>query len=150
MIHSTAIVGPNVSIPFDSKVREWVMLRGNIKIGHGVDIYQYANIGWGTVIEDNVYFGAKAVTMNTRHIKFGRKNMKTGVKQEPVLIKRGARIAIGALILPGVVIGEECLIGVGSVVTKSTKPYSIYFGNPARYIGPVPEDQWLKPQGDIL
>jgi len=144
-IHPTAIIGPNVIIPRSSKVREFVMIRGHSKIGQGVDIYQFANIARGTIIEDDVYFGARATTTNTRHIRHGRKHMKTGVMQDPVLIKRGARIATGALILPGVIIGEECLIGAGSVVTKSTKPYSIYYGNPARYIGPVSKDEWLVP-----
>jgi len=144
MIHPTAIIGPKVFIPSDSKVREFVVMRGNIKVGHRVDIYQFSNIGWGTIIEDDVYIGARSMTTNTRHIKHGRRAMKTGVKQEPVVIRRGARLAVCTVILPGVEIGEECLIGAGSVVTKSTKPYSVYWGNPARYIKPVPKEEWLR------
>ncbi len=145
MIHPTAIIGPNVMIDRTSRVREFVMIRGYSIIGKRVEIYQFANVARGTIIEDDVYFGARATTTNTRHIRHGRKHMKTGVMKDPVLIKRGARIATGALILPGVTIGEECLIGAGSVVTKSTKAYSIYYGNPACYIGPVPKDEWLRP-----
>lgn len=51
-----------------------------------------------------------------------------------VIIKKGAWIGNGAIILPGVVIGEKSIVGAGSVVTKSVPPYSIAVGNPARVI----------------
>lgn len=145
MIHSTARIGVGVMIPKSSKIWEWVIIRRNTKIGKHVDIYQYANIAWGTTIEDGVYIGVRVVIANTRHIKFGRMNMKTQPKQDLVTICRGARIGVGAIILPGVIIGEECEIGAGAVVTRSTMPYCTYVGNPAQVIRTVPKDEWLQP-----
>lgn len=55
----------------------------------------------------------------------------------PVVIKRGAFIGVGAIILPGVTIGECALIGAGAVVSKDVPDYSIVAGNPANIIGDV-------------
>lgn len=144
MIHPTAIIGPDVVFadPTDADVRHYATIAGYNRIGKHVVIYQYANVGRYTTIEDDVYFGARAITTNTRHIVHGRK-LKEPVR--PCYICRGARIATGAIIMPGVIIGEECLIGAGSVVTKSTDPYHVYFGVPARKIKKVSEAEWLIP-----
>ena len=142
MIHNTAYIGPEVVFDGEPDVRHFATVAGYNKIGSGVTIYQYANVGRYTIIDNNVYFGAKAITTNTRRIVHGRKFTEL---VKPVYICRGARIGTGAIILPGVRIGEECLIGAGAVVTKDTRPYSVYYGNPAKYIRPVPEEEWLVP-----
>lgn len=59
------------------------------------------------------------------------------IKKGPVLIKRGAFIGIGSIILPGVTIGEGAIIGAGSVVTKDVPDWEIFAGNPAKFIGSV-------------
>ena len=58
-------------------------------------------------------------------------------------IRRAARIGIGVLVLPGIEIGENSMIGVGSVVTKDVPPREVWFGNPAIKQGNVPEDEIL-------
>ena len=59
---------------------------------------------------------------------------KSGTKIAPVVIKRGAWIAINAVILPGVTIGENSIVSAGSVVSRDVPPYTIVGGSPARVI----------------
>jgi len=140
-IHPTAIIGPNILFCENVTIRQYATVAGYNTIGNNVDIYQYANIGRHTTIEDDVFFVMRSSTLNTRRIVHGRKHVS---KPEPVVIKRGARIGACVTILPGVTIGEECFVGAGSLVTKDTKPYSVYYGNPSRYICPVPEEERLR------
>jgi acetyltransferase-like isoleucine patch superfamily enzyme len=142
MIHPTAIVGEECDLHPDVDIREFALLRGHVKVGRNVVIYQFANIAWGTVIEDDVYIGVRVTTTNTKRIWHKRIKMPFPPRQ-PVTIRRGARIGAGAIILPGVTIGEQCYIGAGSVVTKDTKPFHTYVGNPARDIGLIPENERL-------
>ena len=140
LIESFSILRNNISIGDRSEIRQFCMLAGDIQIGSNVKIFQYSNIGKGSVIEDDVYIGARVLLINTRKISHGRQYAPN--LQAPV-IKRGARIGSGAIILPNVTIGEECMIAAGSVVTKDTVPYWYYVGNPARQWKPVPEDERL-------
>jgi acetyltransferase-like isoleucine patch superfamily enzyme len=60
-------------------------------------------------------------------------------------IRRGARVGGGAVICPGVEIGEEAFVGAGAVVTKDVAPGAVVVGNPARAVRDVPEDERLAP-----
>lgn len=89
----------------------------------------------GIVLEDGVYIGpgAKLITENhpedpsTRH----------GLVTAPVVIRRNAWIGAGAIILPGVTVGENAVVAAGSVVTKDVPADMIYAGVPARALRPV-------------
>ena len=59
------------------------------------------------------------------------------------MIKFGARIAGAAVILPGVTVGREALVGAGAVVTRDVPDFSVVIGNPARVIREVPKDERL-------
>ncbi len=61
-------------------------------------------------------------------------------------LKRGARIGANATILPGITIGEDALVGAGSVVTKDLEPRYLYMGVPAKKIREVPKDQLIEAQ----
>lgn len=137
IIEKGAVVGENPIFGYRCIIRDGATIGNHVFISH------YSIIARGTTVEDDVFIGPGVVTTNTRKICHGRNPEHTG-QSTPITIKRGARIGGGVTILPGVVIGEECLIGAGSVVTKSTEPYSIYYGNPAKYKGPVPENEWLE------
>ena len=142
MIHPTAIIGEECNLHSDVDIREYALLRGHVTVGKNVVIYQFANIAYGTIIEDDVYIGARVLTTNTKRIWHKRINMPFPPRQ-PAIIRRGARIGAGAIILPGVIIGEQTFVGAGAVVTKDTKPFHIYVGNPARDIGLIPENERL-------
>jgi acetyltransferase-like isoleucine patch superfamily enzyme len=91
-----------------------------------------------TIVEDKVFIAMGCITSNTKKISYLRpyKNINT-----PCRICYGVRIGIGVKIMPDVIIGENCSIGVGSIVTKSTKPKGVYIGNPAKYVKDVGEDE---------
>lgn len=89
-----------------------------------ITIEDYASIGLNTMIF------AHANPTNSIELKLKYYPRKTA----PVLIKRGAWIAPACIILPGIVIGENSVIGAGSVVTKNVAPHTVVAGNPAKVI----------------
>lgn len=68
------------------------------------------------------------------YYKIGQPVMDCPLKYAPVVIKDGAHIGIGSIIMPGVTIGEGAVIGAGSVVTKDIPPYCVAVGAPAKVI----------------
>ena len=158
MIEYTAVIEPGSSIARDcyighftlvrsgvvigvhSEVRAHCFIAPNVWIGEDVAIMQFSNIGEGTTIFEQVYIGAMCMITNTNRIKHGRdfELIKT-----PCAIGRAARIASRVTLLPGVVIGENALIGAGSLVTKDIPARQVWMGHPARYVRDVPEEEIL-------
>ncbi len=125
-------IGSNTSIDC------MVSIAGKVRIGNKVQIHQLCNIANGSLIENRVFIGPGVIFANTRRISYGR---GYPAKREAPVVRWGVRIGSQSMILPEVELGTECLIGAGSVVTKSTKPKWIYYGNPAQAIKPVPENE---------
>ena len=120
---------------------------GNNQIGNNVTVHAQCHITQTVVIEDNVFIAPFFCGANTKRISHGR---NFPVVMEGYRIKKGARIGIGVLVLPDVTIGVDCVIGVGSLVTKDVPDYSIAFGAPAEVKGVVPEHERLHwPPGPI-
>lgn len=113
-----------------TKIASFVEIGGS-KIGKFCKIEAHAFIPPGSIIEDYVFMGPHVLLTNDMYPDLLAK--KTWNPQ-PVTIKKGARIGGGATILPGVTIGERCLVGAGAVVKYDTEPDSIYVGNPAHRI----------------
>ena len=87
-------------------------------------------------IGDNVIMGGRIVFHTLNH-NYNSKDIlivRQGVTLEPIKVGNDVWIGSDAIILPGVNIGEGCVIGAGSVVTKDVDPYSIVAGNPAKII----------------
>mgnify|MGYP003777728417 CR=1 FL=1 len=104
----------------------------SIKVG------DYSGIGVNALIGTNVQIGVhvrmgRDVMIITQNHKFTRDTF-TGYDREPVVIHDGVWIGNRVIILPGVTIGENAIIGAGAVVTKDIPPYSISGGIPARHI----------------
>jgi acetyltransferase-like isoleucine patch superfamily enzyme len=93
-----------------------------------------------SVIEDHVFVAPGVLTSNDRFI--GRTEERFG-QFKGVHAKRGARIAVGAVILPGIELAEESVAAAGSVVVKPTERAIIYAGIPARPLRDVPGEQLL-------
>ena len=104
---------------------------GGAKIGEFCKIEFGAFIPPGSIIEDKVFIGPNVSLTNDRYPTLLTENWV----QEPVKIKYGARIGSNSVIVSGVTIGEEALVGSGSVVTEDIPPRSIAYGNPARIKG---------------
>jgi UDP-2-acetamido-3-amino-2,3-dideoxy-glucuronate N-acetyltransferase len=137
-IGHNVVVRPRCIIGKYSELRVNSWLAEGVTIGEHSVIYNYANIAMGTLIGNYVYFGVHSITTNANDIVLHRGRPFI---PNPVRIKDGARIATSVTILPGVVIGENSLVGAGSVVTKDIPDGEIWYGNPAKKRGEVnPED----------
>lgn len=100
----------------------------DVIIGSNCKIQAHCFIPEGIVIEDNVFVGPGTMFCNDR-----RPAINGDVwTLERTVVKNGASIGAGCVILPGIVIGEGAKIGAGSVVTKSVSPHAIVKGNPAK------------------
>ena len=131
-------IRPGVRILSGSEIRDYCYIAQNAVIGERVKIFQYTNVGMGTLIQKDVYIGAKVMITNTNRISHGRSYQP---EVTPCMIMRGARIASGAKLKPGVVIGGNSLVGMGAVVTKDVPACTIVMGVPAKVVGTVPEEE---------
>lgn len=122
-------------------IGSYVDIEGDVTIGDNVSIQSGGYITRGVVIEDEVFLGPRVITMNDKTMSYRRKSL-TFVRRAP-FISRGARVGGGCVLLPGVTIGENALIGAGSVVTKDIPPRVIALGNPARVVGNVKPEECI-------
>ena len=132
-----AIIRPGCQIGFGSEVRPNAWLAPNCVVGKYSVIYNYANLAMGTMVHDYVYFGVRSTTTNADDIVLHRNREFV---PKPVVVESAARVATHCCIAPGTTIGQNCLVGMGSIVTKDIPPNEIWFGNPARKRGEVPPD----------
>lgn len=116
------------------------VFEGDCQVGNRVLIHSQCHITKKVIIEDDVFIAPMFVGANTPKIKHGR-NYPLVLK--PYRIKRAARIGIGVVVLPGVVIGENVLVGAGSVVTKDVPEGMIVMGVPAKVVGKVADEEVL-------
>ena len=101
------------------------------RIGHRVKIHSLCYLAQYTRIEDDVFIAPGTTFAND---KYPVSNHLEGPR-----VKRGARIGVNVTLLPGVVVGEEALVGAGSVVTKDVPDRGVVAGNPARFVTNVDE-----------
>lgn len=122
----------------DSRVGTFVEIQKGAKIGKRVKISSHSFICEGVTIEDEVFIGHGVMFIND---KYPRATTEGGSLQSeadwvcvPTVVKKRASIGSNATILCGVTIGEEALIGAGSVVTRDVPAGAVVAGNPARPI----------------
>ena len=138
-IGNFVFIRDNTIIGKDCVVGSYVDIEGDARIGDAVSLQSGCYLTRGVVIEDEVFCGPRIVTMNDKEISYHRPSL-IFTRRAPRLL-RAARIGGGSILCPGVTIGENALIGAGSVVTHDVPDRSIALGNPARVVGMVPADQ---------
>jgi UDP-2-acetamido-3-amino-2,3-dideoxy-glucuronate N-acetyltransferase len=108
------------------KIHSFVYIEEGVEIGDNCNIRPFVFIPSGVTIEDNVFVGPSVTFANDKYPKVGDDwiLLKT-------LVKSGASIGANCVILPGVTVGKESLVGAGSVVTKDVPDRAIVVGNPA-------------------
>ena len=132
------------SIGDNTKIGTFVEVQKNAYIGKYCKIQSHTFICEGVTIEDNVFIGHGVMFINDKYPratnKSGGLQSEADWKVAPTIVKKGASIGSGATILSSVTIGEQAIIGSGSVVTKDVPPYTIVAGNPARIIRRISDE----------
>jgi len=124
------------SIGDNTKIGAFVEIQKNAKIGKNCKISSHTFICEGVTIEDNVFVGHNVIFINDAYPRAtnSEETLQTEAdwNVEPTIVKKGASVGSGATILSRVTIGENAIVGAGSVVTKDVFPNTIVAGNPAR------------------
>ena len=138
-IGNFVFIRDNTLIGKDCMIGSYVDIEGDVSVGDSVSLQSGCYLTRGVIIEDEVFCGPRMVTMNDPDIIYRRPSL-TFSRRAPRLL-RAARIGGGSILCPGVTVGENALIGAGSVVTRDVPDRCIVVGNPARIVGTVPADQ---------
>jgi len=127
--HIAKEVGKGINVEKGASIQPGVVLKDGANVG--VDCL----IGAGTVIGKNVIM-APECQIYTRNKKFNKeeKRFKGYEEIKPVIIGDNCWLGTRVLIMPGVDIGEGCVLAAGAVVSKSVPPYSVVAGNPAKVV----------------
>lgn len=122
----------------ETKIGTFVEIQKGVKIGARCKISSHTFICEGVTIEDGVFIGHGVIFVNDRNPKAVNSDGSVQADIDWVckrtLVKRGASIGSGATLLGGITIGENALVGAGSVVTRDVPADSTVVGNPARVI----------------
>ncbi len=152
IVFAGSAIGARVILGDQSCVRERVTIGDDVVIGRGSLVENDTTIGALTKIqaeayitaystlEDNVFIAPCVVTTNDNFM--GRTDKRHDLIKGPT-IRRGARVGGGAILCPGVEIGEEAFVGAGAVVTKDVPPRKVVVGSPARVLRDVPDEELL-------
>jgi UDP-2-acetamido-3-amino-2,3-dideoxy-glucuronate N-acetyltransferase len=124
-------VRENAEIGKKCVLADYVYVGRGVKIGNNVKLENRATVYQGVTIQDRVFVGPHVTFTNDPYPR----SFSTDWKILQTLIKEGASIGAGTVVVCGVTIGEYALIGAGSVVTEDIPPYSLAYGNPARIRG---------------
>ena len=144
-VRERAVVGAGTVVGRGSAVDN------DVTIGERVRIQTNVYITAGTVVEDDVFLGPCAMTTNDDTMNrlppgppataAGGPASPTGL--QPPILRRACRIGGGAVLVPGVEIGEEAYVAAGAVVTRDVPPRAVVMGVPARVVREVPEADLL-------
>jgi len=122
----------------NSKIGTFVEIQKGAKIGKNCKISSHTFICEGVTIENNVFVGHGVTFINDKYPKAtneeGELQTENDWAVEPTLVKKNASIGSGSTILSHVTVGENAVVGAGSVVTKDVAPNTIVAGNPARIL----------------
>ena len=146
-------VGERVIVGDQACIRERCTIGDDVVIGRGslvendtavgalTKIQAHAYITAYSLLEDNVFIAPCVITTNDNFM--GRTEARHALMKGPT-IRRGARVGGGAVLLPGIEIGEEAFIGAGAVVVRDVEARALMVGNPARRLREVPEEELLE------
>ena len=132
----------------ETKIGAFVEIQKNAHVGKRCKISSHTFICEGVTIEDNVFVGHGVVFINDSYPRATAANSQLQTEQdwtvERTLVKKGASIGSGATILSKVAIGENAIVGAGSVVTRDVPANAIVAGNPARMLREIVEAKSAK------
>jgi len=152
VVFAGTTVGERVVVGDQACVRERCTIGDDVVIGRGslvendtsvgalTKIQAHAYITAYSLLEENVFIAPCVITTNDNFM--GRTEKRHELVKGPT-IRRGARVGGGAVLLPGIEVGEEAFVGAGAVVLRDVPPRAVMVGSPARQIRDVPDEELL-------
>ena len=129
----------------ETKIGAFVEIQKNAKVGSRCKISSHTFVCEGVAIEDNVFIGHGVMFINDRYPRAtndgGALQTEKDWTVELTLVRKGASVGSGATILPNLTIGENAIVGAGSVVTRDVPPNAVAAGNPARVIRYITQER---------
>jgi acetyltransferase-like isoleucine patch superfamily enzyme len=150
IVFAGSAIGARCIVGDQSCIRERVTMADDCILGRGSLIENDTTVGEGTriqagayvtaysTLEEDVFIAPCVVTSNDNFM--GRTEKRRALMKGPT-IRRGARVGGGAILCPGIEVGEEAFIGAGAVVTKDVPPRVVVVGSPARVLRDVDPDE---------
>jgi acetyltransferase-like isoleucine patch superfamily enzyme len=152
IVYRGSVLGPECFVADGAQVRERCTLGQRVIVGRGATVENDCRVGdfakletgayltAHSVVEAHVFIAPYVATSNDRYL--ARTEARHQAIRGPHL-KRGARIGVGAVLLPGVTVGQEGVVAAGAVATRDVPPYRVVMGIPAREVRAVPETEWI-------
>jgi UDP-2-acetamido-3-amino-2,3-dideoxy-glucuronate N-acetyltransferase len=135
-----ACVRERCEIGDDVVIGRGSLVENDTSVGARTKIQAHAYVTAYSTLEEDVFVAPCVATTNDNFM--GRTERRHELIKGPT-IRRGARVGGGAVLCPGVEIGEEAFVGAGAVVTRDVAPRTVVVGNPARVVRQVPDDELL-------
>ena len=129
------VILPEAKIGENCNVCSHCFIENDVEMGNNVTVKCGVQLWDGLRVEDDVFIGANVSFTNDRYPR----SKQYPSRFEETVIRKGASIGAGSVILCGIEIGEMAMIGAGSVVTKDVPAGELWVGNPARFVRKLEE-----------
>ncbi len=127
-------IGKNCNIGDHCFIESGVVVGNNVTIKNGNMLFQGVTLENGVFVGPHVFFTNDLYPRSPR-LHQAKQRYSTKAWLAPTLVKHGASLGAGAVLLAGIVVGEFAMVGAGAIVTKDIPPYSLVIGNPSRFAG---------------
>jgi len=155
VIYAGTVLAEEVFVADLASIRERCRLDRRVIVGRGATVENDVTIGESTklqaevyitalsTLEDHIFVAPAVATTNDNYLARTEERFK---HRKGCVLRSGCRIGGGAVLLPGVEVGEEAVVGAGSVVTRAVPAMKVAYGVPARVVRPTPPEQLLSAQ----
>lgn len=156
VVYAGCVLGEKVLVADLATIREDVAVGAFTIVGRGVAVENHCTIGRYCKLETNVYLTAYSTLEDrvfvapgvvTSNDNFIGRTAERFEHFRGVTVRRGGRLGVGAVVLPGKEVGPDAVVAAGALLTRDAEAETIYAGVPARPLRPVPEEQLLRNQG---